>query len=219
MIVSKLVPEVYYKESRDFSYIGRLLEVVFNYMKTNTDLVGKSVNVNSSSNLINLLVSSLGFESKHEYTNEDLVKLCSSFVYLVRNKGSVKAIEDTINILLRSQNIVFDMDLNFEDPSDNTTPLIVEIPEELEDTALLDDVFDYILPAGMLYSYMRVSKNRPQVTTKVNVREVVEVENANNFELGQISGDNNSDDSVYPNRSMTYTSTTAEQEEIDSSEE
>jgi len=213
MRVENLVPIVYYKESRDFSYIGRLLEIAFNYLKTNVDLVGTSVNVLSSGNLINLLVSSLGFESKHEYTNEDLIKLCSSFVYLVRNKGSIKAIEDTINILLRSQNITYDVDLDFD--AEDRQSIIIEIPEELEDTVLLDDVFDYILPTGILYKYVRVSKTKPHYTSMFDTQEVVSIERANNIELGQISGNNNSDDSVYPDRSMTYTSTTAEQEEID----
>ena len=216
MRVENLVPEVYYKESRDFSYIGRVLEVAFNYLKTNVDLVGKSVNVDSSSNLINLLVSSLGFESKHEYTNEDLVKLCSSFVYLVRNKGSIRAIEDTINILLRSQNISYDMDLYYEE--DDKHSIIVEIPQDLEDTVLLDDVFDYILPAGIIYRYIRVAKDKPQIASSIGVGESVEIIKANNFQLGQISGNDNSDDNVYTNRSMTYTSTTAEQEEVDDNE-
>ena len=213
MKVNKLVPNVYYKESRDFSYIGRLLEVAINYLKTNVDLVSKSVNASSSSNLINLLTSSLGFESKHEYTNEDLVKPCSSFVYLVRNKGSIRAIEDTINILLRSQNISYNMDLYYEDEDRHS--IIVEIPYDLEDTVLLDDVFDYILPTGTIYKYIRVAKETPQITSSIGTSETVEIIRANNFQFGQISGDNNSDDSSYTNRSMTYTSTTAEQEKVD----
>ena len=32
-------PEVYYRKSRDFQFIGRLYDLVFNYMKTNADLV------------------------------------------------------------------------------------------------------------------------------------------------------------------------------------
>ena len=43
MEVRKLVPDVYYRESRDFSYIGRLIEILVNYNKTGADLVKKGV--------------------------------------------------------------------------------------------------------------------------------------------------------------------------------
>ena len=32
-------PEVYYRESRDFQFIGRLYDLVLNYVKTNADLI------------------------------------------------------------------------------------------------------------------------------------------------------------------------------------
>lgn len=210
MKVENLVPVVYYKESRDFSYVGRLIEILFNYIKTNTDLVGKGVNTLSSHNLINLLTSSVGFESKHEYTNEDLVRICSSFVYLVRNKGSVKAIEDTINILLRAQNIDFDVDIYFD--SDDDKLILVEVPMDLTDTALIDDIFDYILPTGILYRYTSVG-DKETLTTYAVTEETQSIEYSKNINLGQISGNNNVDEDDYTNRSMTDTSTMAEQKE------
>lgn len=213
MKVENLVPVVYYKESRDFSYVGRLIEILFNYIKTNTDLVGKGVSTLSSHNLINLLTSSVGFESKHEYTNEDLVRICSSFVYLVRNKGSVKAIEDTINILLRAQNIDFDVDIYFD--SDDDKLILVEVPMDLTDTALIDDIFDYILPTGILYRYTSVGDKETLATSIVTEEPQprIEYSNSKNINLGQISGNNNVDEDDYTNRSMTDTSTTAEQKE------
>lgn len=210
MKVSNLVPEVYYKESRDFSYVGRLIEVLINYIKTNVDLVGKGVDENSSHNLINLLTSTLGFESKHEYTNEDLVKICSSFIYLLKHKGTTTAIIDTINILLRAQNIVFDVEVDFDNEDKNL--ILIEIPQELKDIALLDDVFDYILPAGLLYQYVIV-RGKDVYSQEVALEETIQIEKKDNIYLGQVSGEGNSVDEYNANgRSMTYTSTTAENE-------
>lgn len=62
MKVERMVPEIYYDKSRDFAYIGRLLEIVFNYMKTAADNVGVEPDEDIDSNIIDLLVNTLGFE-------------------------------------------------------------------------------------------------------------------------------------------------------------
>ena len=103
MKVQNMIPEVYYKESRDFSYIGRLFEILFNHIKTNADLVNSNlVNVDSD-DLLNSLCYTLGFQPKHTYNNKDLLSICSSFVSIMRNKGSLNAVEECIKILLNGQ--------------------------------------------------------------------------------------------------------------------
>ena len=72
MRVVDLVPEVYYRESRDFSYLGRLLEIVFNHVKTGSDLVNSNpLNEDIYSSMLDILSTTLGFESKHNYVNRD----------------------------------------------------------------------------------------------------------------------------------------------------
>lgn len=103
MKVSRFVPQVYYKESRDFSYIGRLYEIVFNYLKTGVDLVSSNPLDNDvSTSIIDLLATTLGFESKHEYTIKDLVAICSAFSYMLKKKGTLESIETCVRALFHT---------------------------------------------------------------------------------------------------------------------
>lgn len=223
MKVSNLVPEVYYKKSRDFSYIGRVFEVLFNYYKTNVDLVGKSpLDENVMSNIISLAAMTLGFESKHEYINKDLVALCSSFAMLLKNKGTITAIEDCVNILLHTQNIqqgttiVYDVD-NLE--------LTIYVPSQVKDIVLLEDVFEYILPAGVTYSFILSGVSNTSATEHLVETDSVEIYKSYAHTLAQVSGgsetsgrDVNSDESQYVNRSITYTGTVPGNEVVPESE-
>ena len=209
MKVSNLVPEIYYRESRDFSYIGRLFEILFNHLKTNVDLIGETfVNNEINASIVELVSTTLGFESKHQYQTKDLSALCSTFALLLRNKGNIKSIEDTITLLLHTQNI----DESFEIDVDETDKYkyIIYIPKNLTDTILLEDVFDYILPAGSLYSFRIKSESSSSYTETMPIYTSVDTYKMKDYQLGQVSGSDNSKESEYgddANRSMTYTST------------
>ena len=125
MKVEKLIPEVYYSQSRDFSYIGRLFEIIFNYMKTGADCVGVSSNSdNIDATQIELIALTLGFESKHTYPTRDLIYIISSFSHLIKKKGTKEAITHAIKLLMNSQKIKMDLlddedFVTFDDNSDN----------------------------------------------------------------------------------------------------
>lgn len=156
MKVDKLLPEVYYKESRDFAYVGRLLEILFNYMKTAADCV--SINIDNEGiegNLIDLLVDTLGFELKHEYVNKDLISIGSAFSSLLKLKGTTDAVEMAVRLLLNSQGIKNTSDFNFCVLDVEKAEMMINIPDTLSDIVLLEDLFDYILPVGITYSFTR----------------------------------------------------------------
>lgn len=175
MKVEKLIPEVYYSQSRDFSYIGRLMEILFNYMKTAADCV--SVNpdsLNIDPTTIELIALTLGFESKHVYTTRDLIYIISSFSHLINKKGTKESINHAIKLLINSQQIKMDLleDEDFILMSDDYV-LEIKIPSQMTDTILLEDLFDYILPTGMLYRFNRIS---PQAKNKSIVNFSVDQE-------------------------------------------
>ena len=157
MKVQNMVPEVYYKESRDFSYICRLLEVIINHLKTNADLVGSNLNTIDSDDLLNSLAYTLGFKPKHKYINKDLINVCSNFTNILRNKGTLNAIEECIKIMLNSQYIIGDYVI-LED-SKNCF-IEIGLPSSTKDIVLLEDLFDYILPAGWIYSIVGIASKR-----------------------------------------------------------
>lgn len=175
MKIDKLVPEVYYKESRDFSYIGRLFEIVCNYMKTQADLVGvplQSEYINAD--LIELAAKTVGFETKHTYINKDLLALVNNFADIVKEKGSIASVEKAVRLLSRCHNLKISslgaVTINKEDPY----KLNILLPYGTSDVVLLEDLLNYILPAGWLYEieYGDAAAENPETTMPPNTDSV-----------------------------------------------
>jgi hypothetical protein len=159
------VPEYYYNESRDFQLIGRIFEGALNYSKTATDtIINSPLSINYNSSLLDLVTTTIGFESKHKYDVPNLLALVTSFKSILKIKGTKKSIEDCVRILLKAQNIPemfeVEVDSSEEDISGVTVykkELLIYIPKEVKDIALLEDMLDYVLPAGFNYSIIIAS--------------------------------------------------------------
>lgn len=142
-----LTPEVYYRQSRDFQYIGRLYDLVLNSVKTNTDMIYDIPNSDAAgSKMIDLLTLTLGFKPKHNYSVKQLAAICSIFQTILRNKGSVYAIELACTALLHAEGITDECKVYFDEKTYTAT---IMISQELSDISLLNDLLDYILPAGI----------------------------------------------------------------------
>lgn len=171
MIVDKFVPQVYYHESRDFAYAARLYQLIFNYMKTAADCVDdNTTNENVNAFLVDLLVDTLGFQAKHQYNTRDLIYLASAFSELIKYKGTATAIDMAVRLLINSQHITYNIENNYFNIS-QLDPWDIEIiiPEELTDIILLEDLFDYILPAGFTYHFKKVASSSQKTTTSYEV--------------------------------------------------
>ena len=165
-----LTPEVYYKRSRDFQYIGRLFDLVLNNAKMNTDIISSlPLNPDMDPRLLDLLALTLGFKSKHEYNTKQLAALCSIFPFVLRNKGSKLAIETACNALLNAEGITKEASIEV---SNQTVSIF--LPSELSDLNLLKDLLNYILPAGMSCSIVQeATLVPPSSTTLVNYQDYV----------------------------------------------
>ena len=165
-----LTPEVYYKRSRDFQYIGRLFDLVLNNAKMNTDIISSlPLNPDMDPRLLDLLALTLGFKSKHEYNTKQLAALCSIFPFVLRNKGSKLAIETACNALLNAEGITKEASVEV---SNQTVSIF--LPSELSDLNLLKDLLNYILPAGMSCSLVQeATLVPPSSTTLVNYQDYV----------------------------------------------
>lgn len=160
MKVSNMVPEIYYRESRDFAYMGRLFEIIFNYMKTSASCVNVDFSSNESSAMvIELLADTVGFKAKENYQLSDLIAIIGSFQKLLRLKGTKYVVEQLVQIMMNVQNIYVNapIDKLVIQDADDPNHLIIYLHEELTDVMLLEDLFDYLLPSGMLYSIYRIS--------------------------------------------------------------
>lgn len=148
-----MTPDVYYNQSRDFQFIGRLFDVVLNAVKTNADLINECpISDNFDIQLIDLVTLTLGFKSRHNYNVNQLKALCTTFMKILKNKGSIKSIELAITTLYQVENIdqIFSYDLN----KDHTL-LTLYVPNSLGDINLFKDLLNYILPAGMSVRLIR----------------------------------------------------------------
>lgn len=168
--VYKSLSRTYYNNSRDFQIFGRVYELLLNYILTNVDVVASiPLSDNTPIELSSLLLYTLGFKQVHNYTDVDIIGLAKIFKYLVKNKGTKLAIETCIYLLLRSQNYkdnfkVEIKTLDFPLASDRSkreaaglTPnnlyvVNIYLPLGIKDEVLIEDVFDYILPAGFIYN-------------------------------------------------------------------
>ena len=160
-------PEVYYRESRDFQFIGRLYDLVLNYVKTNADLIySLPLSDNSDNQFIDLMAMTLGFHAKHKYTSQQLKAICFVLSEIIRNKGTIKALTIACDAIFHAEGIQGQFDYGL---TNNNTNIVIYLPQELSDTTLLNDLFEYILPAGMSCQIIKTYSEKATPTTEVGV--------------------------------------------------
>lgn len=172
-----LVPEVYYNHSRDFQLLGHLYELIFNYIKTNIDVINNIRLLDQTVvEMLDLLTATLGFKKLHEYDVKQLSGLCSIFSEILKCKGTKRSIELVIQMLLNIEGINAMYEVNVSD-IDEDYVITIQIPPQLKNLSLLYDVLDYILPAGISCSIIRLDiltlgKNNPyDIFTEVDAPE------------------------------------------------
>lgn len=155
-----LTPEVYYKESRDFQLFGRLYDSVFNYLKTEIDLIKTfPLNNNQDTSFVELLLKTLGFRNLREYQTDQLLALASIWVKTIKNKGSFQAIKDVVNLILRTENITNPAEIVLDTVNQEMPTVVIKIKDLIssQESSLLEEVLNYILPIGTAYIIQDVS--------------------------------------------------------------
>lgn len=178
--LKNLTPHVYSDQSRDFQFIERLFDVVLNSVKTASDnLYALPISDDSDEQLLTLMAQTLGFKSRHHYNNAQLRALCACFSEIMRNKGSLQALDIISKALLNAEGIADEMAIETND--NDQFALNIYVPQDLSDTNLLEDVFDYVLPAGMSYNIIRELKLRVAAVTTLTTQDCVTIyDNSNN---------------------------------------
>ena len=167
--LQKYTPDVYYNESRDFQFIGRLYDIVLNYVKTNVDLLYNiPLSDDMDDQFVGLLGLTLGFKPKHKYTSKHLKAICSVLAQIMKYKGTVKAVTLACNAIFHSEGVIEDGECII----DGTT-LNIYYPAEFSDNNLLTDLLDYILPAGMSAKIIKVVSYNEISTTAIGTGSTV----------------------------------------------
>ena len=166
-------PEVYYKESRDFQFIGRLFDLVLNSIKTETDLLYNiPLSTNSDEKLLELLAMTLGFKPKHQYNARQLKAVCSIFTEILKNKGSIKALKIACEALFNAMDVDQPLDYSFTEGK-GKTELDLYIPPDFEDITILIDLLTYVLPAGMSCNIIKELHIKTESNTNIGLKDTV----------------------------------------------
>ena len=150
-----LVPDIYYDRSRDFQILGAYYDLIFNYMKQNADLVSTGLTEDVDDELIDLIITDLGFKESHSYNIRQLKKLISIFSLAIKNKGNIESISLIVDMLNNIAGLTTKAYIAISD--EDPYKIYIYTPSILDDTILLEDMINYILPAGMTYAIRRQS--------------------------------------------------------------
>lgn len=177
--VQEMTPQIYTEESRDFQLLSRLYDCVFNGMKFDTDSIVELIDTQQCrTSILQLLQTKLGFFTEKKIDDEKLRKVLECFPILVKNKGSLKAIKETLYLFLRMYSVSSDVEVYYlktpySEPFSEEMPCVLangKFPENNSlvvkihsfatkpDITVLEEIFRYILPAGINY-YIEFDKN------------------------------------------------------------
>lgn len=163
--IKNIVPEVYTNTSRDFQLLQKIYSVVLNYCLNSSRNISKNpISEYSDKRLVDLMCSTLGFKTLHEYNNDELFQICKIFIKSLKNKGNINSIKLIVNTLCNLNSIAEDVVIEF-DIFDQYC-LNIYLSSSFNNTTLLEDLLNYILPNGLtyrIYSQPLVSQSFTQV--------------------------------------------------------
>lgn len=114
-------------------------------------LIHTSSTKECNASLLQHLKYKLGFFDDVDLTDEQLRFVLTGFPYIMRYKGSKKAIEDTMNLYFRLMNLpVEKKDIDIDNVNYHIKIGFSSTPK---DTKILDVLFKYILPTGYTVGY------------------------------------------------------------------
>lgn len=167
-----LTPAVYYDQSRDFQFLGRLYDLALNYVKTNAaNLYNLPIGKNMDEQLLNLLALTLGFKPTKNYNSKQLRAICSVLPTILKHKGSIQALVLATNALLAAEGVKQPLDYTMY-PKQGIT---LYVAQELDDLSLFTDLLDYLLPAGLSCTVVKESQSVNEVKTTLSVTDSITI--------------------------------------------
>lgn len=150
------VPDVYTRKSRDFQLFCALFDCMNNGIKFDINSIEYLTDTNQiNERLLPYLQTKLGFWTKVKISGESLRIILKGFMYAVRNKGSIKGVEQAVQLFLKVKKIKTNVHIEVINESDDSPyTVIIGTDKNLGDTTILDEILKYILPAGYNYSYV-----------------------------------------------------------------
>ena len=144
-------PEAYVSPSRDYQLFCRTFDASFNALKYYVDsMQGTLDTAVCDARLLQLVQTKVGFFSEANLTDRELRYAIRAFPYLIRGKGSLKAIQQAVCVWLKAKGFLADVNVSIDHKN---WVVSVRIKAEVEETTLLDELLRYLLPPGYTVSY------------------------------------------------------------------
>lgn len=185
-----LTPEIYYKESRDFQFFGRLYDAIFNYLKTDIDLIRSfPTNNTQDAKFLELLLKTLNFRNLREYHMDQLRYLAKEWVYIVKNKGSMAAISNAVRLILRLENIKDEYNIVYDTANFDIPTVVVQLKADIssQESSLLEEVLNYILPIGVGYTIQNVAILGDFEPMALTIEEHTSLGEVNRVDIGSLA--------------------------------
>lgn len=149
-------PDVYSRKSRDFQLFCNVFDCLFGSLKYDIDSILDVTDTTFfNERLIPYLQTKLGFWTNLKISAESLRIILKGFTYAVRNKGSIKGVEQAVYLFLKVKNINTNVHVEvINEDADNPYTVLIGTEASLGDTSILDEILKYILPAGYAYRYV-----------------------------------------------------------------
>lgn len=169
----ELVPTIYLQASRDFQYLGWLINIVLNSVKHNVDGLYELPKSSIDAKISELLAFTLGFKVRRNYNQDQLIALASIIPSILKYKGTKYALILAGNALIKASGAIGEcMIIDDEEALKNGTVKVL-LPKDLVDTTLFLDLLPYILPAGMTCSIVRKTAESSGLDTVVSYQQAI----------------------------------------------
>lgn len=161
----KMTPKALSDDSRDYQLLARLYTFAFNYSKMSID-ASKVWEPNIDERLALLRAYTLNFIPKHEWQPDILKSVTTSFKHLMKYKGSKYALEECIKLFARVSGINTDA---WKVEITDDMKVLIYMTQQQATQANINDLLDYILPAGITYRVIEYNAIEESPFDKFNV--------------------------------------------------
>lgn len=145
-----LTPAVYSKESRDFQLIGNVYDTAFALSRAGIDAMpNAALNTHTDKRFATLLCRTLGFFPRRDYSADVLLAVAGIFKDLMKNKGTIKALEKlvlTLDKIHGSSSIKGIV----QEKVDGNTVISLYVSNTIEYIDIIEELLHYIVPTGIL---------------------------------------------------------------------
>lgn len=164
ILLENNVPPVYVDESRDFQIFLRAYNVILNMIKQDADTLQYLTDSEQcESKILPLLKTKLGFFTTYPINDSMLRGILAAFPIIVKSKGSLESIQQSLNVFLKILNIKTEIVIKVTGASSEVVQgsitvddhtILIAIKSAVENLYILEEIFKYILPAGYQYTFL-----------------------------------------------------------------